>query len=89
MDVVIRKAETADAKTCADLQIVSWRSAFRDILSGPVMASKTRPERLKLVYEAAAASEEHHGFLILRDEKPCGMAWYGPARRSEMKEARN
>lgn len=86
MNIVIRKAETADAKTCADIQIRSWQSAFAGILSDAVMANKTRPERLVQVYEAAAASREHHGFLIRRDEKPCGMAWYGPARRSEMKE---
>lgn len=87
MDVMIRKVETADAKTCADLQIRSWRSAFGDILSGAVMERMTRPERLEQVYEAAAASKEHHGFLILQDAKPCGMAWYGPARRSDMQEA--
>ena len=86
MNIVIRKAGITDAETCADIQKCSWQSAFWDIISEEVMQRKTQPERLRQVYEAAASSPDHHGFLIESEGKVCGMAWYGPARRAEMKD---
>ena len=81
-----REARAEDSTICAEIHIASWRDAFADIVSEEVMTRMTNRDRQEQVYAFAAESSSHHGLLIPAEE-PLGMAWYGPARRSEMKDA--
>lgn len=87
MPIIIRTITAADAEACANLHICSWQSAFKNIISEQVMQRQTGRERLLAVYQAAAESSVHHGLAAEEDGKMLAMAWYGPSRRSEKREA--
>ncbi len=86
-ELTVRRARPDDAETCARIHIESWRHAFSEMISKGVMTRMTNYERQKQLYAAAAESRDHHGFLIMNGDKPCGMAWYGPSRRPDVADS--
>lgn len=78
--VLIRKADTNDAKSLAYIQTESWKSAFQYILSEDDLLKYTSLEKTKAMYGRVL---QNPVFRVLVEEvggKPHCMAAWGPNR---------
>ena len=87
METVIRRMKKEDAVICAKIQIASWNENYAMLVPELVWMKQTNPERLRIVYEAAAESDAHQGFLAYADGEAAVFSVYGPSRRSQDQRA--
>jgi GNAT superfamily N-acetyltransferase len=80
-DVSVRPARPEDAAEIARIQVDTWRTAYADILPGPVLAELSSAEATT-VWEAAIATPPtpRHRVLVAQEQhRPVGFAALGPA----------
>lgn len=85
MDMVIRKAELADAAAMADIHRCSWLAAYTGLIPDEIIAAKNagRPAMWTRVL-----SGPHGNYLALVDGEPAGLlGLFSPCRDQDLSEA--
>lgn len=65
--MLVRAATTADSNRVATLHAMSWRHAYRDVLSGEYLASDIESDRLQLWESRLAEPTERQHVLLAED----------------------
>jgi len=60
----------------ADIMIAAWRSAFRGILSDPVIKQYTQKEACTAMFSQILASGQGHMYLAFRNSAPTGLLYW-------------
>lgn len=76
----LRKAVLGDEKTLAFIQVQSWRSAFRDILSSEDLARYTDLEKTQEMYRHVLSHEPVRIWMLSIDGQPHAIAAWGDNR---------
>lgn len=80
-DVSVRPARAADVAEIARIQLLTWRTAYADLVPAHVLDTLTADE-MAAAWKAAIASppsRQHHVLMASEDEVPVGFAALGPA----------
>nr|WP_131762260.1 GNAT family N-acetyltransferase [Actinomadura fibrosa] len=84
-DVGVRPARRADAAAVADIQVRTWRHAYRDLLPAAVLDAVTAPDaretwRERWAEAAAAPPSPRHRLLVaVASDLVVGFAAHGPS----------
>lgn len=76
----LRKAVLGDEETLAVIQVQSWRSAFRDILSPEDLTRYTDLEKVQEMYNYVLSQTPTHIWIVSIDGQPHAMAAWGDNR---------
>lgn len=79
-EIMLRSARPGDERLCAQVQIASWRAAFRDILPAEVLEGLTEFSRTEEMYRRVLAQDAFHGTLLFLDGAPHGIAFWSRCR---------
>lgn len=79
--LTVRPTEVADAQAVADIQVSSWRAAYRGIIPAPQLAAMTASERAGRYAALIASLPERCGhWVACVDGRPVGFVAVGPSR---------
>lgn len=76
----LRKAVLGDEEMLAVIQVQSWRSAFRDILSPEDLTHYTDLEKVQEMYNYVLSQTPTHIWIVSIDGQPHAMAAWGDNR---------
>ncbi|MEV5825269.1 GNAT family N-acetyltransferase [Spirillospora sp. NPDC052242] len=88
-DVGVRPARRADAAAVADVQVRTWRQAYRDLLPAAALAQVTSPEARDAWRErwadavTAPPSPRHRLLVAVAADLVVGFAAHGPAEEAD------
>jgi len=78
MPITIRKAEPKDANTLGQLQVTSWRSAFRNIASDKYLDAMISTEKQAEDWKQITADHQQVVLIIEENESAIGYVWARP-----------
>ena len=84
MEYTIERVKLGDEETLAYIQIESWKSAFKEILSADILEKCTQMEKITSMYRRLLEQNIGNGYLLKVDGKPHCIAWWDKTREKDM-----